>query len=54
MRYLGEVHSKQRGKQLPSPLGTEMFKIIYEMGNKNENNIPLLDFPTTLKYFKII
>lgn len=48
MWYLGEVHSKQRGKQLPSPLGTEMFKVINETGNKDENNIPLLDFPTIL------
>ena len=29
---LGEEHSKQRGQQLPSPLGTEMLKIISETG----------------------
>lgn len=36
MWYLGEVHSKQRGKQLPSPLGTEMLKIMNETGKKDE------------------
>lgn len=34
MWYLGEVHFKQRGKQLPSPLGTEMFKVINETGTR--------------------
>lgn len=30
--YLEEEHSKQRGQQLPSPLATEMLKIISETG----------------------
>lgn len=30
--YLREEHSKQRGQQLPSPLATEMLKIISETG----------------------